>query len=132
VKGRIDRWDGSPTGEIQAYDYKYSANKKLLEKYPLQGPLYALALGGRLSRFAYVALREEAKMAVLEGAELDVRRGEALVEMRRIVEEAGAGLVRVAPLGDACKYCEYRGVCRIDARVLAVAEEELAEEAGEF
>jgi ATP-dependent helicase/DNAse subunit B len=116
VKGRIDRYDESPTGEIHAYDYKNSAYSGLLKKYPIQGPLYAMALGERVSKVCYVALREEAKYATLEGAKLADAKAEANVAIRRIVAEVRGGEVRVAPANkDACKYCEYPSVCRIQA-----------------
>jgi ATP-dependent helicase/DNAse subunit B len=122
VRGQIDRYDQSPSGEIHAYDYKYSKATGLDEKYPIQGALYAIALGPQVTRFSFIALREEARAAVLESNVLTNQVALARQMIGNIVEGVRSGKVPVQPLNpDNCKYCDYIDACRI--RLLSAEEE---------
>ena len=117
VRGQIDRYDQSPSGEIHAYDYKYSKATGLDEKYPIQGALYAIALGPKVSRFSFIALREEARAAVLESNLLANQVTLAREMIGRIVADVRSGKVPVQPLNqENCKYCDYMDACRIRLR----------------
>jgi len=122
VRGEFDRYDESPTGEIHAYDFKYSKATGLEEKYPIQGALYALALGGQVTRFSFIALREQARPAVLEAATLQSSIELARKMIDEIVEGVATGAIPVQPRNrDNCQYCLYQDACRIRNR--AVEEE---------
>jgi RecB family exonuclease len=117
VRGQIDRYDQSPSGEIHAYDYKYSKATGLDEKYPIQGALYAIALGPTVSRFSFIALREEARAAVLESNLLSNQVTLARQMIGNIVEGVRSGKVPVQPLNqENCKYCDFMDACRIRLR----------------
>ena len=123
VRGQIDRYDLSPDGEVHAYDYKYSKRIGLDEKYPIQGALYALALARdplvkHVSRFSFVALREESRPAVVEGAALENSIQMAQAEIERIVGDVRSGLAPVRPkIPENCEYCDYHDACRIRTRI---------------
>lgn len=122
VRGQIDRYDQSPSGEIHAYDYKYSKATGLDEKYPIQGALYAIALGPQVTRFSFIALREEARAAVLESILLTNQVALARQTIGEIIENVRSGKAPVQPINpDNCKYCDYMDACRIRLRA---AEEE--------
>jgi ATP-dependent helicase/DNAse subunit B len=122
VRGRIDRYDQAPDGEIHAYDYKYSKATGLDEKYPIQGALYANALGTQVTRFSFIALREQARPAVLEGSTLQNSIALARQMIGEIVADSGVGKIAVAPRNrDNCQYCDFIDACRIRTR--AVEEE---------
>ncbi len=117
VRGQIDRYDQSPSGEIHAYDYKYSKATGLDEKYPIQGALYAMALGPQVSRFSFIALREEARAAVLESNLLTNQVTIARQMIGDIVADVRSGKVPVKPVNpENCKYCDYMDACRIRLR----------------
>jgi ATP-dependent helicase/DNAse subunit B len=130
IRGRIDRYDQSPvTGEIHVYDYKYSRADGLEEKYPIQGALYAQALGPEVSQFAYVALREQAKAKVIAGEALTDLITMAAGQIEQVLANVNSGNIAVRPVDEAlCRYCDYRDACRIRAR--AEEEEEMAAGAG--
>lgn len=129
VRGQIDRYDLSPTGEVQAYDYKYSKADKASEKNPIQSALYAIVLGQgeregepprKVSRFTFVGLRDAARLVPLEGATLEEAVRIARLEMTRVRKEVQSGLVPVRPTVAAnCQYCDYHDACRIRAAVEA-------------
>ena len=124
VRGQIDRYDQSPSGEIHAYDYKYSKANNLDEKYPIQGALYAIALGSQVTRFSFVALREQARPAHIEGQVLINNITLAKAAINDIVLKVRSGLNPVDPVNpDNCKYCDFIDACRIRSRK---AEEEEA------
>ncbi len=127
VRGQIDRYDVAPDGEIHAFDYKYSRAEGLEEKYPVQGALYAKALGERVTQFGFVALRDMARTDMLEGETLRNAIRVADVMMADVLRGVQAGLVPVRPANpDQCQYCEFMDACRI--RTVEVEAEE-AEEA---
>ena len=123
VRGKIDRYDLSPSGEVHAYDYKYSKALGLDEKYPIQSALYAIALARdplvqRVSRFSFVALREGSQPSVVEGEALKNSIKMAQVEIQRIVGDVRAGLAPVRPkIPENCEYCDYHDACRIRTRI---------------
>ena len=123
VRGQIDRYDLSPTGEVQAYDYKYSKAEKATEKNPIQSALYAIVLGQatrpqHVSRFTFVGLRDAARLVPLEGATLEAAIDIARREMVRVRDDVHAGIVPVRPTVAAnCQYCDYHDACRIRAAV---------------
>jgi ATP-dependent helicase/DNAse subunit B len=128
VRGQIDRYDQSPTGEIHAYDYKYSKANNLDEKYPIQGALYAIALGTSVTRFSYVALRDQSRPTPIEGDTLRNSITLARQEIARIVEAVSTGLIPVEPSQrDNCQYCDFIDACRIRARAADEEEAPLAE-----
>ncbi len=125
VRGQIDRYDLSPTGEVQAYDYKYSKADKATEKNPIQSALYAIVLGQgdpprTVTRFTFVGLRDSARLVPLEGTTLEEAIRIARLEMTRIRDEVRAGLVPVRPaVASSCQHCDYHDACRIRAAVEA-------------
>jgi RecB family exonuclease len=128
VRGQIDRYDQSPSGEIHAYDYKYSKANNLDEKYPIQGALYAIALGPDVTSFSYVALRDQSRPTPIEGDNLRNSITLARQEITRIVEAVSAGLIPVEPSQrDNCQYCDFMDACRIRTRTVDEEEAPLAE-----
>lgn len=127
VRGRIDRYDVSPSGVAEAFDYKYSRSDGLEEKY-VQGGLYALALGKQekireVASFSYVALRQDAALTEFAGEVLADKLQQIQDDARTIVRQVAAGRAPVQPKDPGnCQYCDYQDVCRM--RTLTWADED--------
>lgn len=127
IRGRIDRFDVSSSGEVFAYDYKYSrednVKKKQSSDRDVQGGLYLLALkaaGYRPHGFAYVPLRGEANLSprLDVDALMDEARERALLAVDRIT----TGDIAVVPADrNNCRYCDFRDACRINEQAGAAA-----------
>lgn len=127
VRGEIDRYDQGPGGEIHAYDFKYSKATGLEEKYPIQGALYAIALGDSVERFSFIALREQSREAMLTGEALRGSIELARQMMTNIVEDVGQGKIEVLPrVPENCGYCAYLDACRVRTKTVAAEEAETA------
>lgn len=126
VKGRIDRFDVSPTGVAHAYDYKYSRGEGLEEKY-VQGGIYAIALkklekAKSVESFSYVALKVDAAVTAFTDEVLAGKLKQIQDDAKSIVHLVAQGQVPVRPADpDNCQYCDFQDVCRI--RTLALADE---------
>lgn len=126
VKGRIDRFDVSPTGIARAFDYKYSRGEGLEEKY-VQGGIYAIALGKMegiqsVESFSYVALKQDAALTPFTGDVLEAKLQQIQQDAKSIVKLVAEGQVPVKPTDpNNCQYCDFQDVCRI--RTLTLAEE---------
>jgi ATP-dependent helicase/DNAse subunit B len=126
VSGRIDRYDVSPDGSARLYDYKYSGAIGLARRFQpeeagrfVQGGLYLLALAPRfhVASFHYCGLKGGVRWRGWEGP---VEILELTEQARSLTIEAvhriAAGDVAVRPWSaDACRYCDYRDVCRVKA-----------------
>ncbi|MBZ2184461.1 MAG: PD-(D/E)XK nuclease family protein [Bryobacter sp.] len=123
VRGFIDRYDRAPDGRIAAYDYKYSRAEKLDEKYPIQGALYALALGEGVEQFSFIGLREQSKPVTLSGPDLTAATTAALSSIENILTLVSSGHIAVEPLHPQnCSWCEFRDACRIRERSIPIEE----------
>ncbi|MDX2180087.1 MAG: PD-(D/E)XK nuclease family protein [Bryobacteraceae bacterium] len=119
VKGQIDRFDRSPSGDVYAIDYKYSAASAVKNRMDaaetVQGGLYLHALasnGYRPAGFAYVALRGETK--VVEASDPNTLMEEAERRAVEAVESIRAGRIAAQPSDtDICRWCDFRDACRI-------------------
>lgn len=138
IRGRIDRYDLSETGQARVYDFKFSSDaslrvreKKQEDGLSLQGGLYLLALqrqGHSPVSFHYVGLKNE----VSERGWDDPADVEAMMEGARVAAETAAfrilqGDIRVDPQNrDACQWCEFADACRVQTIEAA----QIAEAAG--
>jgi RecB family exonuclease len=126
VRGRIDRYDVSPSGEVAVYDFKYSGGEAVRKKVrdagehpPVQGGLYLIALEQQQQltpkSFHYVALRDEARE---HGWEEPGEVRELMRQSRLLTLDAAAriraGEIAAKPRDPAlCAFCELRDACRI-------------------
>ena len=126
IRGRIDRFDESPAGEVHAIDYKYSKadlRKRFDAADAVQGGLYLLALqraGKKPVGFAYVPLKGEGRVAdAPDPVELMEQAEERTLA---VVYQVRDGVIEPKPsdLGN-CKWCDYKDACRARERVAAQA-----------
>jgi hypothetical protein len=128
IRGQIDRYDLSPTGAAHAYDYKYSKSTGLSEKY-VQGGLYTQALQSfpqvkQVDQFAYVALREDAKLEIMDGPRLQNILNLVNQDVEAVVQGVSEGRIPVQPKDPKlCQYCDFSDACRIATRRIADQEE---------
>ncbi len=126
VRGRIDRFDESPTGDVRAIDYKYSKadlKKRFDAPDAVQGGLYLLALrsqGKNPVGFAYVPLKGDGKIAdAPDPAELMEQAEQRTLS---VVDQVRQGVIEPKPSDlSNCKWCTYRDACRARERVAAQA-----------
>jgi ATP-dependent helicase/DNAse subunit B len=139
IDGKIDRIDTAPDGRAYVFDYKYSnaqnTKGKLKNENLLQGPLYSMAaeqlLGVRPAGVFYVGLKGGVEYAgwsdtgLLDSLGVPENWFEDTKERTlRAVAEIRTGRVEVLPANpDNCRFCDYRDVCRVQARRGAAAEE---------
>jgi RecB family exonuclease len=136
VKGRIDRLDQTPDGRACIIDYKYSKKNYAKAANHVQAPLYWMAaeraFGLEPACMLYCGLRDQVAYtgwsndaAVIPGldpseewlasaVEATVSAAEAIIKGRIVPEPADR---------EPCRYCDYRDVCRIDARAVAAIAE---------
>ena len=139
INGKIDRLDTARDGRAYVIDYKYSNAQTTRGKRDddnlLQAPLYLMAaeqvFGVRPAGMFYVGLKGGVqyvgwsatpllKSYPLPENWLELARERTL----RLVAEIRAGRVEPSPANpDHCRYCEYRDVCRVEARGVAVVTE---------
>gem|GEM_PF-4722636 len=125
VRGQIDRFDRSSSGDVYAIDYKYSAASAVKDRMDaaetVQGGLYLHALaasGHRPAGFAYVALRGETK--VVEAPDPRTLMEEAERRAVEAVESIRAGRIALDPSDPGiCRWCDFRDACRIREAVAA-------------
>jgi RecB family exonuclease len=126
VRGRIDRFDESPTGDVRAIDYKYSKadlKKRFDAPDAVQGGLYLLALrshGKNPVGFAYVPLKGDGKIAdAPDPLELMEQAEQRTLS---VVDQVRQGVIEPKPSDlNNCKWCTYRDACRARERVAAQA-----------
>lgn len=114
--GKLDRVDRHADGNTMVLDYKTSKRASLKDRLKRredhQLPFYALLLDPAPVRAAYVAIDEEAPVAV-EADELDRWREALHGQLRENMAAIAAG----APLhasgnASSCAWCDVRGLCR--------------------
>ena len=121
--GRIDRVDRRADGAAALFDYKTQSAKAIRDRLPddVQLPAYALLYGGDCAQAAYVALDDEAIVAVAAGDGNDEGGGliaEAQAQGQRLQDtfaamRAGARLPAHGA-ESVCTWCEMSGLCRRD------------------
>ena len=117
VYGRIDRIDVRAGGEAALLDYKTQIAKAIRERLDddVQLPAYAL-MHGHASEAAYVALDDEAIVAVACGDDAAALSDAATAQSERLVavfEAMRAGAALPAHGADSvCGWCEMAGLCR--------------------
>jgi ATP-dependent helicase/DNAse subunit B len=136
ISGRIDRLDVAPDGRAFVLDYKYSAAPRVKDKLKnenlMQAPLYLLAaehLKARPAGMFYVGVKGGIEYAGWS----DDQRMDSLalpekwlettsLRTLRIVEEIRSGRVEVHPADrDACRFCDSKDVCRVEAAAVTAA-----------
>jgi ATP-dependent helicase/nuclease subunit B len=140
LKVRVDRIDRIADGRLIIVDYKtgqvkttaWQGERPAEPQLPLyaatcQDPLGALLIA-QISRDAsgYTGLSDGAVSARPMRSKTDSLKAER-VEWTRVLtalaEDFRAGVARVDPAGDACRFCDYRALCRVD-EIGALADEE--------
>jgi ATP-dependent helicase/nuclease subunit B len=117
LEGRIDRIDRNAEGDVALLDYKLRSAervRKTMQADDVQLAFYTLLEGGAVSQAAYLALEEEAPVALLQADPPAAARAlQALVTELFPALRDGAGL---PAHGDeaACRHCDMRGLCRKD------------------
>ena len=127
IRGRIDRFDESPTGDVRAIDYKYSQADRIKKRFDapdaVQGGLYLMALrqaGKKPVGFAYVPLKGDPReVEAPDPAELMAQAQERTLA---VVEQVRQGVIEPKPSDlSNCNWCDYRDACRARERVAAQA-----------
>ena len=132
ISGKIDRLDIAPDGRAYVIDYKYSNAQNTRDRKDsenlLQAPLYLMAAEQvfhvKPAGMFYVGVKGGIQYAgwsetPLMGSDpLPERWLERARERTlRVVGEIRAGRVEAAPADPGrCRFCDYRDVCRIEAR----------------
>jgi RecB family exonuclease len=127
VRGRIDRLDRSPDGRAYIVDYKYSKKDYTKNELLLQGPLYLLAAERYFhlqpGAMYYCGVRDRVKYSGWcdETAPVAVQpitpewMEAAIATTMQAAAEIRAGRIEPRPADpDACRYCDFKDVCRID------------------
>jgi ATP-dependent helicase/nuclease subunit B len=123
IAGKIDRLDIAGDGQAWVTDYKYSRSvkAKIEDENLLQAPLYLIgaqrAFGVEPAGMSYVALKGGIEVA---GWGPDFPEGffeNAEARTLQAVEEIRAGRIVPNPADrDKCRFCDYRDICRVEAR----------------
>jgi RecB family exonuclease len=136
VSGKIDRLDTGPDGRAYVIDYKYSpgakARKRLSDENLLQAPLYLMAaekvFGVKPAGMFYVGLKGGkavyagwSETGMLDSIPVPPNWLENAAERTlRIVGEIRGGRMAPEPANpDNCRWCDYRDVCRVEAKAAA-------------
>lgn len=124
VKGRIDRMDLGPEKRAYVVDYKYSPKDHAKNDILLQGPLYLAAVrqeGYEPGGMFYCAIRDGVKYSGWCDGRLGMKATPLAPEwiaagVERAADYAArirAGVIAPQPYDtDACRYCDFRDVCR--------------------
>ncbi|HEU4570552.1 MAG TPA: PD-(D/E)XK nuclease family protein [Gemmatimonadales bacterium] len=126
VRGRIDRVDALPDGELVALDYK-TGSTHAYRRDPKLGPfrggrslqpaIYAAAatqlLGAAVRAFEYLFPTAKGRNTEVR-YEADELRAAAGVVEGLLAHTAAATFIPTTDPGD-CKYCDFRAVCRVQA-----------------
>lgn len=139
ITGKIDRLDTAPDGRAYVIDYKYSNGQRTrarrADEHLLQAPLYLLgaekALGVRPAGMFYVGLKSGVEYvgwsdSGILGSEPMPQDWLAKTAERTLQTAAEIRAGRVAPdpsNPDKCRYCDFRDVCRFEAREVAALAE---------
>jgi RecB family exonuclease len=125
--GTIDRLDFTPGGAYRVIDYKSGAGSGLPRDAQLKGgralqlPLYLLA-GAKLldvehtsgeACYQVVSRRGRFKRITFTGADFEARRFEIESVLTRIAGGIAVGDFHPEPSDDACRYCDYQGLCDV-------------------
>jgi ATP-dependent helicase/nuclease subunit B len=119
IKGRVDRIDRLPDGEVMVLDYKTESLDKTRARTrdPLedtQMAFYAALLPHDTLRGAYVNISEK-QTTLLEQTDLVAARDALIEGMLEDVQRVAAGTPLPAlGQGTVCDYCQGRGLCRRD------------------
>ncbi|MES2353229.1 MAG: PD-(D/E)XK nuclease family protein [Pseudomonadota bacterium] len=121
LQGRLDRIDRNVEGSrFAVLDYKTQKRKLLVDKLVQPGEdvqlaVYALLLGESTAAAAYVSLDDDKVTAVTVGESLPALAAEAGDRLNKLFNNMAKG--EVLPANGApstCRYCEMRGLCRLD------------------
>ncbi len=132
IAGKMDRLDVGPGERAYVIDYKYSRNaKNKAEDFKLlQAPLYLLAAqhacGLQPAGMFYIGLKGDIVYAGWSDAPIaDINYtalspqwlDETTARVLHAVDEIRGGRIAVEPAEPAdCRFCDYRDVCRVEAR----------------
>ncbi len=122
--GRIDRVDRRADGAVALFDYKTQSAKAIRDRLPddVQLPAYALLYGGDCAQAAYVALDDEAIVAVAagdgghdgDGALLEDAQAQGTRLQSAFVAMHGGARLPAHGAESVCVWCEMSGLCRRD------------------
>ncbi len=142
IRGRIDRLDTRPNGDVLIVDYKYTKPDKILQQIKrheegrlVQAGLYALAAGqcrgGSVVGVLLAGVRDAPTWRgwgvappPAKTGNLDLRElcNTARERTAKALEDIVAGVIRPQPADpDRCKRCVFRDVCRVEVAAPAVA-----------
>ena len=116
--GRIDRIDQRADGAAALLDYKTQNAKAIRDRLAddVQLPAYALLYGADCAQAAYVALDDEAIVAVASGSDGEGLMADAQAQGQRLQNAFNAmrGGARLPAHGadSVCTWCEMSGLCR--------------------
>ena len=127
IGGKVDRIDTGAEGAYRVTDYKSGSGSYLPKDGQLKGgralqlPLYLLA-GAMLlesdpgvgeAAYQVISRRGRLKRIAFTGADLDARRADFDLVLGRIVSGIADGDFHAAPSDDACRYCDFNGLCDV-------------------
>ena len=118
--GKIDRIDQDRSGQMLLIDYKTESNQKTLDRIKqgtedTQLSFYAALVGEQAAGAAYLNLGERAQTRSHGMPDLAAGREQLLAGLSHDLTRLAAGEpLRALGEGQACTYCQARGLCRRD------------------
>src|SRR5262249_49587968 len=127
LRGRIDRVDRLPSGELAVVDYKTGKPKSQEEAdKSLQLSLYAVAakrvLGERAAKLIFYNLENNTAIATTRS---EAELAEAEERVRDVAADIAAGKFPAKP-GYQCSFCPYRNLCPATEKAVAVSRKKSA------
>jgi DNA helicase-2/ATP-dependent DNA helicase PcrA len=121
IKGKIDRLDAMPDGQVAIYDYKTSEYKEgekadALDREQLH--IYQMATearGQKVGKLAYLFVRAPGESQGCAELEIPLLKGEDKLELeedlKRRMDEILVSDFPATPSSFLCQYCDFKNIC---------------------
>lgn len=130
VKGRIDRLEYDPGRRFRVIDYKTGSSKSRPQENSVNGgralqlPIYMLVAGEKLgipaeqgsASYFYASRRGRFRRAAFAGEALGTGEQSVGALLAELTAGLRSGDFHATPDKDACRYCDFKGVCDASRR----------------